>query len=1083
VATVNGTAGNDTLSGTSGADTINGLEGNDLFLAGGNTGADLVDGGTGTDSIEFRERATSAVVVDFAAGTIRGGGTGTISFTGVERVVASNFNDSLTGNAAAQTLAAQAGADTLWGAGGTDTLWGGSGADTFVFREMGTANADRISDWASGSDTLLLDASVMSALGANGDFAAGDARFWSSASGVAHDADDRILFNTTTRQVFYDADGNGSGAAQLIATLSNATLASTDISVENGSTAGGGEAIVGTEGNDTLTGTDGNDTLNGLGGNDSLVGLSGMDVLNGGEGHDTLGGWETNHVAGDSEQVPDTLNGGLGDDHFYLDHAADTVSDSGGIDTIHAKDMSWTLGAGFENLVIHNDWSESGFTGIGNELDNILAASYAASRLEGRGGNDTLSGAGGNGGSNHLLGGDGDDSLIGTGGSDTLDGGAGNDTLSGGMLIGGTGADTFVIRPSFGAGPSDPIVDFASGLDKIQLDGGLFAGTGPSGNFAAGDERFYAAAGASGGHDATDRVVYNTTTGEVFYDDDGSGAGTAQLIAVLPALTATDIVIVNGSSGQAINGTAGNDTLSGGTGDDTINGLGGDDHLFGSSGNDRVDGGAGNDWLFGERGADYLAGGDGNDSLSGEDSDGNADSMDGGAGNDFYGVRENDVIVGDSGGIDSVDAYDADWTLAAGLENLRLLSSSAGGVIRQVGTGNALDNILESWVEGELYGLGGNDSLRTVNGFQNRLDGGSGNDTLNGAFNADDRFLFTVAAGSANADLVIGFSSGHDQIHLDNVAHGNLGAAGTLSSGDARFAANATGAAQDASDRVIYNTSSGQLWFDADGAGGGSAQLIGTLQGAPTLLATDLVVVGSGGAAGSVINGTAGNDTLAGGPGNDTLNGLGGNDLFVAGANGGNDTIDGGTGTDSIEFRDRATSGVVVDFASGTIQGGGSGTITFTSVERVVASNFNDTLTGTAGTQTLTGQSGADTLWGAAGTDTLWGGGGNDAFIFREMGTTNADRVSDFASGWDKVQLDDSAFTTIGAAGNFASGDGRFWSAAGATAGHDANDRVIYNQSTGSLYYDADGSGSGAAQLIATFAGNPAIAATDIAVI
>ena len=183
MATINGTPGNDTLSGTSGNDTINGFGGNDLFLARANGGSDFIHGGTGTDSIDFRERATSAIVVDFVAGTISGGGSGTMSFTGIERVVASNFNDSLSGNAAAQTLTGQAGADALWGAGGVDTLWGGSGADTFIFREVGTANADRINDWASGSDTLVLDGSVMSALGANGDFAAGDVRFWSYGLG------------------------------------------------------------------------------------------------------------------------------------------------------------------------------------------------------------------------------------------------------------------------------------------------------------------------------------------------------------------------------------------------------------------------------------------------------------------------------------------------------------------------------------------------------------------------------------------------------------------------------------------------------------------------------------------------------------------------------------------------------------------------------------------------------------------------------------------------------------------------------------------------------------------------------------
>jgi Ca2+-binding RTX toxin-like protein len=89
----------------------------------------------------------------------------------------------------------------------------------------------------------------------------------------------------------------------------------------------------------------------------------------------------------------------------------------------------------------------------------------------------------------------------------------------------------------------------------------------------------------------------------------------------------------------------------------------------------------------------------------------------------------------------------------------------------------------------------------------------------------------------------------------------------------------------------------------------------------------------------------------------------------------------------------------------------------------------------------------------------------------------------DFVSGTDKLALDDAFFTAIGAGGNFAAGDARFWAAAGATSGHDANDRVVYNSSTGNLYYDADGNGAGAAQLIATIQGHPAVGATDIAVI
>ena len=173
---------------------------------------------------------------------------------------------------------------------------------------------------------------------------------------------------------------------------------------------------------------------------------------------------------------------------------------------------------------------------------------------------------------------------------------------------------------------------------------------------------------------------------------------------------------------------------------------------------------------------------------------------------------------------------------------------------------------------------------------------------------------------------------------------------------------------------------------------------------------------------------------------------------------------------------------MVVDFGAGTITGGAAGTMSFSNIERIVTGNFNDVLNGNAAAQNLTAQNGNDTLWGAGGADTLWGGAGNDTFIFREMGTANADRVGDFTSGQDKLQLDDAAFTAIGALGNFAASDARFW-ASSTGAAHDANDRVLYNTSNGQLYYDADGSGGGAAQLVATLTTIPAIAATDIAVI
>ena len=69
-------------------------------------------------------------------------------------------------------------------------------------------------------------------------------------------------------------------------------------------------------------------------------------------------------------------------------------------------------------------------------------------------------------------------------------------------------------------------------------------------------------------------------------------------------------------------------------------------------------------------------------------------------------------------------------------------------------------------------------------------------------------------------------------------------------------------------------------------------------------------------------------------------------------------------------------------------------------------------------------------------------------------------------------------FTALGAVGTL--GTTAFYAAAGATSGHLATDRVIYNTTTGALYYDADGSSSGAAVQIGVVDGHPTLAYTDV---
>src|SRR3954470_23892370 len=140
-----------------------------------------------------------------------------------------------------------------------------------------------------------------------------------------------------------------------------------------------------------------------------------------------------------------------------------------------------------------------------------------------------------------------------------------------------------------------------------------------------------------------------------------------------------------------------------------------------------------------------------------------------------------------------------------------------------------------------------------------------------------------------------------------------------------------------------------------------------------------------------------------------------------------------------------------------------------------------DSIVGGAGNDTIYGDSGNDWLEGGAGNDLVSGSGGQDDIVFREYGAANADSVAKFdGNGWDRIQLDIAAFTQLGATGRFATNDVRFYAAPGATAGHDADDRIIYNTATGQLFYDADGNGPGAAQLIATLQSGSTLAASDV---
>lgn len=124
-------------------------------------------------------------------------------------------NDRLNGGAGNDKLDGGAGRDILNGGLGNDVLTGGAGRDTFVFNtKLGNNNIDTITDFSVKQDTIQLDHSVFTGL-KMGQLSS-DAFYIGAA---AHDASDRIIYNSKSGALLYDADGNGAGAAQQFAQL------------------------------------------------------------------------------------------------------------------------------------------------------------------------------------------------------------------------------------------------------------------------------------------------------------------------------------------------------------------------------------------------------------------------------------------------------------------------------------------------------------------------------------------------------------------------------------------------------------------------------------------------------------------------------------------------------------------------------------------------------------------------------------------------------------------------------------------------------------------------------------------------
>ncbi len=231
----------------------------------------------------------------------------------------------------------------------------------------------------------------------------------------------------------------------------------------------------------------GNDSIGGSTDDDYLLGYSGNDMLNGRAG-------------------ADRMLGGAGNDIYVVDNIGDKVTEnaSAGTDLVKSS-ISYTLGDNIENLTLTGTGA---IDGKGNDRANVINGNGAANTLRGAADNDVIHG------------GAGDDVLVGGSGNDTLDG--------------DRGADEFLFNAALNASTNhDNIADFSVADDTIALSKSIFTslttlGTLTTANFFIG----------SSAHDGDDHIIYNPSTGKIYYDDDGNGPDAQILFAHVTADTA-----------------------------------------------------------------------------------------------------------------------------------------------------------------------------------------------------------------------------------------------------------------------------------------------------------------------------------------------------------------------------------------------------------------------------------------------------------------------------------------------------------------------------------------------------------------
>lgn len=977
-----GSGFNDTLIGDANANTINGGAGDDILEGLG--GADSLIGGAGNNTASYANADVGLTASLTNAGINTGHATGD-TYTQIQNLAGSAFNDTLIGDAAVNILSGANGDDILEGMGGADDLRGDLGIDTasyanastFVAASLTTGLAGFTSAGDASGDTFN---SIENLTGSNyNDTLVGDAE----ANVINGSGGDDVLEGMGNADTLIGGAGNNTAsyehtAVGLTASLDNAGINTGDAlgdvytQIQN---------LTGSNYNDTLVGDGNNNALNGGGGDDLLEGLAGADALNGSSGVDTAAYSRaslgvvaslttalvttTNDANGDTYNSIENLTGSNYADTLIGDGASNTLNGSGGDDVLEGMGGADVLLGGTGNNTASYEHAAGGLTvSLANAILNTgEAAGDTYSNIQNITGSRFSDNLTGDGSSNILTGGDGDDVLEGMENADILNGSLGTDTatyvnsstfviaslttgLAGFSSSGDAGGDVFnSIENLTGSSGNDTLIgdSFAAGVSS-----GVNVLSGGAGNDIL---------EGMGGADVLDGGTGNNTASYEHSADQGAGVGVTASLTT-PATNTGDALGDTYLNIQNLTGSAFNDTLTGDANNNILIGGNGDDTIVGGAGTDALYGGNGNDNLSDDNiGAGLIDAGAGDDVITLTSVDGTNDVVSGGSGVDTLvwassvgGQRvdidmKNGTVYYNFGGFGTKTNF-------TGIENVTVTANNSLYIYADNQNNTIVGgSTTNDWVD-YRYATGGvNANLAT-----GVVTGGSGNDTLIGINHLyAGSYYDDVLIGDAGDNWIRGITgndvidggAGTDTWYVD--WNGDMVVASLLTT--TQNAALGIVMAGDAAGDTVTNVENLYAYYSANGGAVYGNELTNSLYG------------------NGLIEGFVGNDYLYGWLNTATASYANAGNAYLASLG---ITTGAGIGV---------TATLTTSFAVGpaVVATGDAAGDTYNNVlNNLQGSAFDDTLIGNANVNVLTGGNGNDVLEGLAGGDTFNGGNGSD---------------------------------------------------------------------------------------------------------